>query len=381
MPAEVGEFLERHRDALIAKWEAKVRAALQDDERFTGEQLRNSLHLFLDEIIDRLLAFSRGGAQAGRRRSPIAREHGGQRQVLQLGIIELVREYSLLHESIAELADETVTTLSGRGITALTTQLFSGAAEAVEEYVRRQEEEQHRGNFEYFAFVAHELRNPLSSAQLAWESTLRKSALDPRLSEVINRSLKRLKEQIDHSITQSRLTSFRGRPEIRRERVSLDLLVVDACADSTIDAEAKGIRLDRPASDLFVEGDFRLLRSALSNLIRNAIKFTRAGGTVSIRGRPEGDRVLIEVADECGGLPVERAERLFQSFSQIGRDRSGFGLGLAISKQAVEAHGGTLHVKNVPAQGCIFTIDLPGEGTIADRPEPRPARSEEHGRV
>jgi signal transduction histidine kinase len=60
-------------------------------------------------------------------------------------------------------------------------------------------------------------------------------------------------------------------------------------------------------------------------------------------------------------LPPERAERLFDAFTQLTRDRRGFGLGLAISKQAIEAHGGTLNVRNRPGKGCVFTIDLPPE--------------------
>jgi signal transduction histidine kinase len=73
------------------------------------------------------------------------------------------------------------------------------------------------------------------------------------------------------------------------------------------------------------------------------------------------DRVVIEIEDECGGLPPGKAEELFQPFMQRAADRSGLGLGLSISNRGVEANGGRLHVRDLPGKGCIFTIDLPRE--------------------
>ena len=73
-------------------------------------------------------------------------------------------------------------------------------------------------------------------------------------------------------------------------------------------------------------------------------------------------QVVIEVEDECGGLPPGKAEELFQPFEQRGGDRSGLGLGLAISRQGVEANGGAIEVKDLPGKGCIFSITLPRGG-------------------
>lgn len=354
MPTEVEEFLRQNREALLAKWEMKVRASLPTSSNLAADQLRDSLDLFLDEVIEGLKHGRGRLIEEGR--SPIAREHGGQRQVLSTNISELVREYHLLLESAAELAEEMDASLSQRDVLELTRWLFAGAAEAVEEYAQRQEEQQRRSDFEYFAFVAHELRNPLSSARIAWELVVRKGEIDSRRAEVITRSLGRLTELIDQSITESRIKSGM---DVRHECVAVDEVVDNARADSIVDAETKGIEIVAHPSALIVEADHRLLRSALTNLLRNAVKFTREGGGVAVRSRLTEGRVLIEIEDECGGLPPDRAQRLFSAFEQAGRDRSGFGLGLAISKQAIEAHGGTLSVKDVPGKGCIFTIDLP----------------------
>ena len=98
---------------------------------------------------------------------------------------------------------------------------------------------------------------------------------------------------------------------------------------------------------------------ALSNLVQNAIKFTKADGNVWIRGRNVTGRVLIEVEDECGGLPPGKVEELFLPFSQKGTDRTGVGLGLSISKHAISLNDGQVSARDLPRKGCIFTIDLP----------------------
>jgi signal transduction histidine kinase len=71
------------------------------------------------------------------------------------------------------------------------------------------------------------------------------------------------------------------------------------------------------------------------------------------------DRVLIDVADECGGLPPGEVDAMFRPFEQRGKDRTGLGLGLTISRRSIEAEGGLLRVRDVPGVGCVFTVDLP----------------------
>jgi signal transduction histidine kinase len=108
-----------------------------------------------------------------------------------------------------------------------------------------------------------------------------------------------------------------------------------------------------------VEVDSHLLASAVSNLLQNAFKFTHARGHVSLRARKKGDRVLIEVEDECGGLLPGKAEELFRPFERRGTDKSGLGLGLATTRRSVDVNGGDIRVENMPGKGCVFTISLP----------------------
>jgi signal transduction histidine kinase len=93
--------------------------------------------------------------------------------------------------------------------------------------------------------------------------------------------------------------------------------------------------------------------------MHNACKFTLMGGNVFLRASTSAERVLIEVGDECGGLPPGKAGELFGAFQQRGENRSGLGLGLFISRKGIEANAGRLGVKDVPGHGCVFTIDLP----------------------
>ena len=95
------------------------------------------------------------------------------------------------------------------------------------------------------------------------------------------------------------------------------------------------------------------------NLLHNAFKNTPAGGAVILRVHAHGERLLVEIEDQCGGIPESKGD-LFQSFGERrGSDRSGLGLGLSIARRAVRAHGGDIHIRNLPGTGCVFAIDVP----------------------
>jgi signal transduction histidine kinase len=99
--------------------------------------------------------------------------------------------------------------------------------------------------------------------------------------------------------------------------------------------------------------------SALGNLLRNAVKYSHPDTCVEVRGRVADGRVVIEVEDACGGLAPGQVEAAFAPFVRFDERQSGFGLGLAIAKQAVDAHGGTIRVQNLPDKGCVFVLNLP----------------------
>jgi signal transduction histidine kinase len=110
---------------------------------------------------------------------------------------------------------------------------------------------------------------------------------------------------------------------------------------------------------LKIEADQDLLFSAVSNLVQNAIKYTRPGGTIRIRGRAAGDQAIIEIEDECGGLGSTTPEDLFKPFEKHHKNRDGLGLGLTIAQRAIALNDGQIEVVNLPGCGCIFRISLP----------------------
>jgi signal transduction histidine kinase len=137
----------------------------------------------------------------------------------------------------------------------------------------------------------------------------------------------------------------------------LDELQISAAMEAK--AKERDFTMSPVAAGLAVHADRQMLCSAVSDLLQNAFKFTRPGGHVLLTARAVAERVLIEIKDECGGLPPGDTEDLFHSFEQRSSDRTGLGLGLSISRRSVEANGGKLRVRNLPGEGCIFTIDLP----------------------
>lgn len=155
----------------------------------------------------------------------------------------------------------------------------------------------------------------------------------------------------------------------RLEPVTVDRFVAEVQVSAALGARAKGcsFAVSPVEHGLRVCVDKQMLSSSVSNLLHNAFKFTRSHSHVTLRAYGRKERVLIEVEDECGGLPAGRENTLFTSFQQHGVDRSGLGLGLSISRRAVEACGGTLGVRDMPGLGCVFTIDLPRLATtVAD---------------
>jgi signal transduction histidine kinase len=121
-----------------------------------------------------------------------------------------------------------------------------------------------------------------------------------------------------------------------------------------------GLSFAAVGSEVMIDTDPQLLSSALFNLLHNAFKYSVPHGQVEVRTECVDGRIFIEVEDECGGLPDENAETFFSPFGQRrSKDRSGLGLGLSISRKAVKAVGGDIHIRNLPGKGCVFTIEVP----------------------
>src|SRR6185312_12963982 len=126
-------------------------------------------------------------------------------------------------------------------------------------------------------------------------------------------------------------------------RVAVCEVIEEVGIGAAMAAQTRGIQLNVTSVDpaIIVHADRQVLAAAISNLLQNAFKFTRPRSTVSLRARSTTTRVLIEVEDQCGGLP-ESPENLLRPFAQQGRNRTGLGLGLSICMKAAKASGGEL---------------------------------------
>jgi hypothetical protein len=290
--------------------------------------------------------------------SALAKGHGKQRFAMGYDIAAMVREYGTLRDVLFQVMDERGLTPTVRELRVLSKYLHSAIADATSQHALEREAELQRQAAQHMSFLAHELRNPLASARLALSALERKGLLPKeRPVAVLTRSLERVDTLISNALTELRL---RALPTPQREPVDFEELLRDLEAEIAIDLETKGMRLDiEVPAGLSLMADRKLLHSALSNLVRNAVKFSREGATIHLRAQEAGKRMRLDVEDECGGLPEGRMQSLFNPFMQLGKDRSGFGLGLAITKQAIEAHGGELRVHNLPGKGCVFVLDIP----------------------
>ncbi len=350
------ELLTEGRDDLIERWADKVRTRFAAEE-MPHLELLDSMPFFLDALVLELRRRVGLTALPAEEVHAVAAEHGLQRYHLGVDLIEMVREYGLLHECILTLSAEQDAVLGLEDHIFLATYLNQGAVDAVTAYSRHRDEELRKQAGQHIAFLSHELRNPLGSARIAVDLLKQEPAAPLPIVSVLVRSLDRLRDLIDHTLVASRMSAA---PTPLRALVNLRGLLGSACDECEAEAHARAIGVTLEVDEgLAFEVDERLLRSVITNLVRNAIKFSPRESSVTVTGRQQEGRILISVGDSCGGVEDGFAEKVFAPFVQVGRDKTGFGLGLAIAKQAAEAHGGVIHVHNHPGKGCVFVVDLP----------------------
>ena len=353
----LSDLLTSRRSAILERWVERIRWEHAPDGLSRGE-LWDHLPLILDELLTalRMREELRPDASPLPAESPASAEHGSQRLRVGFDVEEVVREYGSLADILLDEVEAAGATLPVAELRLTLRSINTGIAEAISAYTRRRDEEQRRQSGHHVSFVAHELRGPIMTARTA-TAALSLAPSDKRLHAILDRSLQRLGELVDQVVTVDRLASD---VELEREPIDLTMLLREVIEDSQAAGESRDVKvvLDvEPA--LPFSGDRRLLRSALGNLVSNAVKFTRIGGTVRVRANQGDGLVSLQVQDHCGGLPPGDPAELFKPFIQRGADRSGLGLGLAIVQQAVVAHGGQITVENAPGDGCTFTLILP----------------------
>lgn len=360
------ELLTRHHDEIVAG--ARARLLTRAAPRATGAGLRDGIPLFLRQLETILRREQEsperpaGSAEVGApsEMGESASRRGGELRHAGFSIAQVVQGYGDICQAITQLSDELHAPITADEFRTLNRCLDEVIAEAVTEFARQRDRSVASDNTERLGVFAHELRNLLNNALLAYEALKTGTVgIASNTGMMLGRNLVGLRDLIDRSLAEVRIEAGAN----LRERVSLAELIEEVEVAATIQASAHGHNLTVHPVDrrVAIDVDRQLLAAALGNLLQNAFKFTALDGRVVLRTDTTTvpDRVLIEVEDECGGLPAGFADKLFQPFRQRSADRSGLGLGLIIARQGVEANGGVLRVRDIPGRGCVFTVDIP----------------------
>jgi signal transduction histidine kinase len=367
------DFISNNRDELLDR--CKVKVARRPHRSATEAQLRNGIPLLLEQLQRTLEAEEGGddaqsleisGAAGGNRfnlseMGVSATAHG--KQLLELGftVDQVVHDYGDLCQAITDLAVERDAPFGVDEFRTLNRCLDNAIADAVTEFSFQRDAsralDQDRAVEARMGFLAHELRNSLSSGTLALAALETGNLpISGATGAVLKRALHAMARLINGALSEVRATALG-----QRAVLSVQALVADAASAATLTAQATGCALTVAPVDAAIEisADRDRILGAIANLLHNAIKFTAPGSEVTLSASAYGSQVRFEVTDHCGGLPHGSIERMFTPFTQRSTDRSGLGLGLTIARDSVELDGGTLTARDLPGTGCVFTLSLP----------------------
>jgi signal transduction histidine kinase len=350
------EFISVNRAEIIRRCRAKV--ASRSVPPPTAREIDHGVPVFLDQVVDAL----RLGLGSSPDIGSTALRHGHDLLLEGFTVSQVVHDYGDVCQAITELAVETDAPISADDFRVLNRCLDEAIAGAVTEYGRERnqvtrESETARGS-ERLGYFAHELRNLINTSIVAFE-VLRTGnvGVGGSTGTVLQRSLFGLRALVARSLAEVRLT----RSVQTIEPMSVASFIQELMPAAALEAQSRGVGFTvLPIEEgVMIEGDRQVLAAVMANLLQNAFKFTQPRTTVTLRVSATVERVLIEVQDECLGLPEGHVHELFHPFEQRGVDRSGMGLGLAFSRWGVEANKGRISARNLPGTGCVFTVDLP----------------------
>ena len=369
------EFLTSNYQTLVSRCRAKV--AKRKVPWPSDAELLHGIPVFLEQLIRTLrieesstplnsrdVSGPSGGEKmpAGSEIGTVAAKHGEELLLNGFTVDQVVHDYGDLCQAIAELALEHDAAVTTEEFRTLNRCLDNAIADAVSEFSRQREAllKTYGADAvgERLGSLAHELRNLLDSAMLAIAAMKRGHVgLSGSTGAVLDRSLAGLRTLIDRSLADVRLSAGLN---VQPERIALAEFIADIQVAAQLEADKRSCSLTvlPVAPDLAVEADRQMLSSAVANLLQNAFKFGGSHRHVWLKTCADADRVLIEVEDECGGLPPGMPTT-FLPFDQRSADRTGLGLGLSIVQRVIEASGGELRARDLSGVGCVFTIDLP----------------------
>jgi PAS domain S-box-containing protein len=246
---------------------------------------------------------------------------------------------------------------------------MAGSENDITERRRAEEElrESARQKDEFLAILAHELRNPLAPISNAVELLKLSDPAEPTVVEardMIDRQVTHMVRLIDDLLDMSRIT--RGKMRLRRERVEIGGLLEQVAGTARPQLQRHGHELivTLPPKPVYLDADPVRLAQVFSNLLHNACKYTPQGGHIHLSAEGEGENLVVGVSDNGIGIRAEDLPRLFELFAQVDAGSTtcsgGLGIGLALSRQLVEMHGGSIEARSEgPGKGSEFRVSLP----------------------
>ena len=215
------------------------------------------------------------------------------------------------------------------------------------------------------ANVSHELKTPITAIRAHLENLLDGvEEPEPEILQVMLAQSERLGRLVEQLLDLSKLES--GEVPLRREEMTLAPLVAQVMSEIEVARADRDVALssDLPENLPAIEADPERVHQVIFNLVDNAVRFTPEGGEVRIEAHRHDGSVEVSVADTGVGIPPEALPRLFERFYRVDSSRArgedgGTGIGLAIARSVVEAHGGTIRAESEPGHGSVFTFDLP----------------------
>jgi signal transduction histidine kinase/CheY-like chemotaxis protein len=246
-------------------------------------------------------------------------------------------------------------------------------------------EEVDRRKDEFLATLAHELRNPLAplgNALQLWSMREPDAAESAEMREIMSRQVRQMVRLIDDLMDVSRIRH--GRVRLRRAHVELSPLIKDAseAARPMIDHYQHRLDVDLAAEPIWVDADPARLTQVFTNILINAAKHSGTGRNISVIARQAAGQAVVRVSDNGVGIPTDMLAKIFEPFAQVdaGSEKlyAGLGIGLALVKQLIELHGGTVEALSAgPEKGSEFVVKLP----VVAGPAPPLANGAANGRA
>ena len=300
------EFVTENREELIRR--CRVKVEMRSVPPPTPAELEYGVPCFLDQLVEALQHHVSPNSEISRS----AARHGHDLKRQGFTVSQVVHDYGDVCQSITDLALQLNAPINVEDFRTLNRCLDDAIASAVTEYGRGNQsvlDTESARDDERLGFLAHEIRNLVGTASLAFEVLKTGNVgIGGSTGSVLERSLSALRDLINRSLAEVRL-----RHDIRdRTRFGIAEFIAELAPAAALDAAARGLSFNVEAGDagVRVDADRAILAATVANLLQNAFKFTRPGTTVTLRASETSDRVLIEVEDECGGLPDGNANDL-----------------------------------------------------------------------